>query len=232
MKPLVLLSGGLDSAVVATLAVAASSSEDVVALSFGYGQRHLRELEAAGKIAEHLRIEPIYQEIPISLFSGTLLTGTDKIPQKSYEDFTGLSPMYVPYRNGILLSMATAIALREGCDEVWFGAHKSDWDRWAYPDCHPNFIGAQKNAMYLGSDRKITLVTPHLNRDKVAIVRIASQINAPLQLTYSCYVGNKKQCGECPTCLERIRAFRMNGLRDPIAYEAKIDWKECRQWLR
>ena len=140
-------------------------------------------------------------------------------PSVAYEDLDeGVSPAYVPFRNGVFLSMATAIALEVDAGFVYFGAHAEDAQRWAYPDCTPEFIGSIASAMFVGSYMKVRLISPLQWSNKAEVIRMGTQLGAPYHLTMSCYNGAEPACGTCPTCRSRRDAFRANGLEDPIAY--------------
>jgi len=232
LKKVVLLSGGIDSTT--TLAIALQDSyddqlpnphSDVMAISFNYGQRHSKELQQAAAIAAHYEVPHFIIDVPKELFQGSRLTDGDAVPDGKYEDYEGLSPAYVPYRNGTLISMAGAFAQGREFQEVWFGAHASDWQTWAYPDCSPSFTGAQGTALYMGTNNTVQLKTPIIQLEKKGVVEIGHSLNIPEHLTWSCYKGGDKQCGTCPTCNERIDAFKANGLVDPVPYEVNINWQ-------
>jgi 7-cyano-7-deazaguanine synthase len=221
VKAVVLLSGGVDSTTCLALAVGQFEPHDVTALSASYGQKHLAEIDHAAKIAAAYSVDHRVMPIP-DLFAGsdsTLLVGGPDNPDVGYEDLDdGISPAYVPFRNGIFLSVATAHALRIGADFVYFGAHSEDAQRWAYPDCTPEFIGGMANAMFVGTYMKVRLVTPLQWANKAEVIRLGVSLGAPYHLTMSCYNGAEPACGRCPTCRSRLDAFRANGLDDPIPY--------------
>jgi 7-cyano-7-deazaguanine synthase len=239
IKAVVLLSGGLDSTVALAEAIALHHDgrhPHVMAVSFSYGQKHTRELEHADLIAAYYGIKHRIVDLP-QIFAGTdsvLVAENEKpMPEMSYaeiEDTFGVSPTYVPYRNGNLLSMATTIAMVEGgsfpgdTTELWAGMHAEDAHNWAYPDCTPEFLGAMANAIYVGTYFQVRLVTPHMWRTKAEVVQRGLDLIAPLDLTMSCYEGTVPACGTCPTCVGRINAFRAIGEIDPILYSISIDW--------
>ena len=234
-KAVVLLSGGMDSTTCAAMLVDQLGAENVVALSLGYGQKHLVELEQAKLIAQKLGIKHIIKELP-PLFAGagsTLIDTDCPNPETTYEELaksSGVSPTYVPFRNGNLLSAATALALVEGADTVCYGAHSEDAREWTYPDCSAEFIGAMANAIYVGTYHKVRLYTPLVNDTKHDVLIKAFEVAAPLELTHSCYNGARPACGVCPTCIGRIAAFKQGGIKDPIAYAVNIDWEDCVEW--
>jgi len=222
-EALVLLSGGLDSTVCATLAVQRFGRTNVRALSFTYGQKHAHwEWVAAGQVAANLKLVCLYDEAVGNLFpedASTLMKQGAPVPEVSYHDIEGVSPTYVPFRNGTLLSIATIKALSVGCDLIYFGAHAEDAAGWAYPDCTPEFIGAMAAAIYVGTYHKVRLVAPLADKTKADIIKLGIEINAPLHLTRSCYVDSPLSCGKCPTCRSRLEAFASLNMVDPIEYQ-------------
>ncbi len=221
MKALVLLSGGIDSST--CLAIAQAECEEVVGLNILYGQKHQnRESDASRYIAGFCGVQHILLPIP-HIFGGdsTLTTPGKSSPQMSYEELReskGPSPTYVPFRNGTLLSLACAVALRENCDYIYFGAHADDAHNWAYPDCTPEFIGAMSTAIYVGTYHKVRLRTPLMWMSKAQIILEAHSLQVPLHLTYSCYEGGEYHCGLCPTCVNRFQAFQDAGIEDPTKW--------------
>lgn len=151
MKAIVLLSGGIDSTICALMAGKEFGFENVAGVSFQYGQKHSKENEASKNIASHLGLggwEEI--NIPEKIFQGagsTLIDSDEEIPSGPYSDSIGPASTYVPFRNGTLISIATAYALKTGAENIYFGAHAEDAMNWAYPDCTPEFLGAMKNAV-------------------------------------------------------------------------------------
>jgi len=230
IKAIVLLSGGMDSATCASMAIKEHGAEHVMGLSLFYGQKHAAELNAAKAVAEHFGlVKYVVLNLPdIFTGAGSTLTDADKeTPSVSYEELQssyGVSPTYVPFRNGNLLSTAAALALREGAEYIYYGAHSEDAKNWAYPDCTPEFNGAMANAIYIGTYRQVRVVTPLQWLTKAEIAERAFALKTPLELTYSCYRGGDKACGTCPTCVGRIEAFKQIGAIDPIAYEIEIEW--------
>ena len=217
MKALILLSGGLDSTT--ALALAFKQGRECSAISILYGQRHDNELFSAERVARDYDIPWWQRKVDIPKGDSVLMHHTSEVPHKSYAEIEGVSPTYVPFRNGMLLSLATAFALDTGHDEVWFGAHADDADGWAYPDCTPEFIGAMQNAIFVGTYHKVRLVAPFTYATKEDIVALGLKLNAPYHFTTSCYEGASGwACGECPTCLSRLEAFAANGAVDPITY--------------
>lgn len=226
IKAVVLLSGGMDSTT--CMALANQMNRDIYPVSINYGQKHVRELQAANDVAEHFGVldKARHFRLEPSAFVGALhssLVAAENLqsPQKTYEELAesvGPSSTYVPFRNGNLLSLATAHALSIGAGEIWFGAHAEDAHNWAYPDCTPEFIGAMASAIYIGSYMRVRLVTPLEWDTKADVIEKAKDSNAPLRLTWSCYEGGELSCGTCPTCLGRLNAFAQTNWRDPLEY--------------
>jgi 7-cyano-7-deazaguanine synthase len=221
MKAVVLLSGGLDSTTCMALAVRDWGSHDTLAVSFRYGQKHSQELDHAHRVAAFYGAAHRIIDVP-PLFEGsgsTLIEGGPANPVVAYDDLDlGVSPAYVPFRNGVFLSMATAVAVSLNAEFVYFGAHSEDAARWAYPDCTPEFIGSIASAIFVGSYMKVRLIAPLQWMRKQDVVRVGTELAAPFELTMSCYNGVHPACGICPTCRSRREAFEAIGVADPIAY--------------
>lgn len=223
MRALVLFSGGIDSTTCLAMAVEKYGSENVTALSVFYGQKHKKEIESAGKIADYYNVELLTLDLGkiFSFSSCSLLEGSDEeIPLESYAEQlkkTGGEPVstYVPFRNGLFLSSAASIALSKDCSVIYYGAHSDDAAGNAYPDCSSEFNDAINRAIYLGSGNQLTVEAPFVNLTKADVVRKGIELKVPYELTWSCYVGNEKPCGKCGTCLDRQKAFEMNGISDP-----------------
>lgn len=236
MKVLTLMSGGLDSTTLA--ASLQHEGHKVAGLWAGYGAQHeAQEHKAAMQVSSRLKITLYTVDIPTIVFaeSGSALLGYSEIPDGEYEPLTeshGPSSTVVPFRNGILLALATAMANSRGFDAIALAVHINDHHNWAYPDCSPEFTGAMSAAIYVGTHHKVRLLTPFVWLSKAHIVTIAAQVHAPVEKTYSCYRGDAVPCGACPTCIERIRAFRKAGYIDPTDYKHpdKIFWDDCQPW--
>jgi 7-cyano-7-deazaguanine synthase len=227
MKALVLFSGGLDSTTSLALAIDKYGKDNVVALSISYGQKHIKEIEASNKIARYYDVEHIFLDLAkIFEYSNCSLLSQNSdiaIPEGEYakqlQEQNGALSTYVPFRNGLFLSSAASIALSKDCDIIYYGAHADDAAGEAYPDCSEEFTKAINEAIYLGSGKKVSVVGPFVNMHKADIVKLGLELNVPYELTWSCYEGHDKACGKCGTCLDRIKAFEANGVKDPIEYE-------------
>jgi len=222
-KVLVLLSGGLDSTTLATYCCKQYGAENVHGLFVSYGQMHCEREEGSSQlVADDLGLESWSRlVIPFDFLSleSSGLTGEAVIPDEDYSEIVGLSPSYVPFRNGTLISLAAARALQIGADIIALGVHADDAENWAYPDCTPEFVGAMSNAVYVGSYFKVRVIAPLVYMSKADIVRMASRLGAPLHLSWSCYHAGELQCGGCPTCRSRKDAFKIAEVVDPTVYE-------------
>ena len=231
MKALVLSSGGVDSTTCVALAVKEYGAENVITASLYYGQKHDKELECAKKIAEYYGVKHIEEDISnIMKYASnvcTLVKGGKEIQECSYEEQVkankdGRVDTYVPFRNGLLLSIATAYAdslFPNEEVEIYYGAHADDACGNAYADCSPEFAEAMNKAINLGTYGKIKVKRPLIHRNKAEVVKIGLGLKVPYELTWSCYEGKEKACGKCGTCIDRLNAFKENGVKDPIEYE-------------
>lgn len=223
MKALVLFSGGVDSTTCLGLAVKKYGKENVVALSISYGQKHSKEIEAAKAVAEYYGIEKIDLDLSLIFqFSdcSLLKNSSEEIPHESYSEQlkkTDGSPVstYVPFRNGLFLSSAASIALSKNCEVIYYGAHSDDAAGNAYPDCSAVFNDAMNTAIYEGSGRQIRIEAPFVGMTKAEVVKTGLELSVPYELTWSCYEGGDKPCGVCGTCIDRAKAFELNGVKDP-----------------
>ena len=227
MKALVLVSGGLDSTTCLALAVKEYGAENVVGLSIFYGQRHDKEIKAADAVCDYYKVEHITLDLSTMFqFSDCTLLSHSKedIPEGAYEEQlkeTGGKPVstYVPFRNGLFLSSAAAIALSKGCSKIYYGAHADDAAGNAYPDCSSDFNNAMNTAIYEGSGKQLSIEAPFISLNKAGVVKMGMELKVPYELTWSCYEGHEKACGKCGTCIDRIKAFELNGIKDPIQYD-------------
>ena len=236
MKALVLFSGGLDSSTCLGLAVREYGADEVLALSIVYGQKHKKELEASEAVAAHYGVQRLTLDLG-AIFAGSncsLLEGSeDAIPHEDYAQQlqkTGGAPVstYVPFRNGLFLSSAAAVALSHGCEVIYYGAHSDDAAGNAYPDTSEAFNAAIAEAIHIGSGNALKVVAPFIDKTKADVVAIGTKIGVPFELTWSCYEGHEKACGVCGTCRDRRKAFAENGLTDPIEYETIEGVTSCR----
>lgn len=231
-KALVLSSGGVDSTTCVGIAVDKYGKDNVVTASLYYGQRHSKELECAQKIAEYYGVRHIEEDISaVMKYAGDVCTlmksSKVAVPEQSYaeqieKNGEGRVSTYVPFRNGLLLSVATAYAdsIFPGEEvEIFYGAHHDDAAGNAYADCSEEFAFAMNKAINIGTYGKITVARPLIRMNKSEVVATGLKLNVPYEMTWSCYNGHEKACGKCGTCIDRLAAFEANGMKDPIEYE-------------
>jgi 7-cyano-7-deazaguanine synthase len=235
MKALVLSSGGNDSTSLLAKAVKDFGAKEVATVSIYYGQRHDKEIESARKIAAYYDLA--HYEFDLSKIyehsNSAMLKQGEALKETSYAEqlaeTEGKTPVntYVPFRNGLFLSIVTALAIEIEASEVWYGAHADDAAGNAYPDCSMDFVNHMAAAIYEGSGKAVELKAPAVALNKAGVVKMGLEAHAPLGMTWSCYKGNEKQCGVCGTCRDRIDAFKANYTIDPVPYEIDVDWTGC-----
>ena len=215
-KAVVLLSGGLDSAT--TAAIALAEGYEVMALSFRYGQRHEKELEAAQKIARMLGIKKHFiTDIALSQWGGSSLTDESMaIPQDGVQSDV-IPSTYVPGRNTVFIAIALSLAEAKQAQAIYLGINAVDYS--GYPDCRPEYLQAFQQLANLSSKAGVEgnapqLVAPLVKDTKVDIVRRAIELNVPIADTWSCYQGGDKPCGACDSCRIRDRALIEAGRAD------------------
>ncbi len=218
-KAICILSGGMDS----TLAsyIAKEDGYEIIAVHFNYGQRtEKRELEAFRNICSDLKIKEKY-EIDIPFFTqigaSALTDDSIDIPVDGVE--TGVPITYVPFRNGIFISITAAIAEKENASAMYIGVVQEDSS--GYPDCTDEFISDMKKAINQGTkeDTKIEIKTPLVHLSKAQIVTKALELNVPLEHTWSCYKEETEACGVCDSCRLRLNGFKIANVIDPIDYK-------------
>ena len=221
-RAVVLLSGGLDSAV--TLYFAKAKGFECSCLTFDYGQRHHREIEQALKVARaaHAGVKVIKISLPWK--GSSLLNKQLKVPE--FSGSRAIPSTYVPARNFIFLSFALSYAEAIGAKAIFIGAHAQDYS--GYPDCRPEFYRAFTLAAKRGTkagveNRAIKIETPLINKNKAGIIKLGLKFNVPFELTRSCYRETKAPCNKCDSCYFRSKGFREAGLIDPAQdiYESK-----------
>jgi 7-cyano-7-deazaguanine synthase len=204
------------------LAALHTSPLDMVAVSFFYGQKHSVELIHAEKIVNYYQIpDHLSYTIPPAIFQDSeseLVNPHLDINSQPYPK-VGPVPTYVPFRNGIFLSIAAAIAISKNCSVIHYGAHATDAADYAYPDCTIDFVSKMRDAVMAGTYNKVELVAPLNHLTKTQIVELGSNLKVPFELTRSCYKSDSISCGECSTCQERLKAFKNNHFEDPIKYK-------------
>jgi 7-cyano-7-deazaguanine synthase len=224
-KAVVLLSGGLDSST--ALAIAHQQGFELHALSFDYGQRHQREVDAAAAVARHYGVQ--YQKtitIDLRAFGGSALTADFDVPHsRSLEKMSQEIPItYVPARNTIFLSFALAYAEVTDADDIFLGINAIDYS--GYPDCRPEYLEAYERMANLATKattqdgRVFHIHAPLLRMNKAEIIHKGIELGVPYELTWSCYEGGELACGTCDSCLLRLNGFAEAGLQDPIGYQS------------
>ena len=217
MHALLICSGGFDSV---TLAYRLASEGALGALlTFDYGQRHLKEIDAARLCAEQLKVPHLVLDIGHigRQLSGSALTDDIAVPHGHYSE-DNMKLTVVPNRNAIMLTIAFGVAASRGLDAVALAVHGGD--HFIYPDCRPDFIRlfADMQAQALDGVADVALYAPYVHSDKVAIARDAARFKVPISETWSCYEGGEQHCGRCGTCVERIEAIALAGIMDPTPY--------------
>ena len=226
-RAVVLLSGGIDSTT--TLAIAIAEGYETYALSFDYGQRHQIETEAAQRVAKSLGAkQQRITKIDLRVFGGSALTDDIDVPkQRAEKEITdGIPVTYVPARNTIFLAYALAWAEVIPVNDIFIGVNAIDYS--GYPDCRPEFIEAFENLANVGTKagvegRRFKIRIPLIKLSKADIIRKAIELGVDLSLTHSCYDPTPEDlaCGECDSCLLRLKGFREAGIGDPIRYAKK-----------
>ncbi len=218
-KAVVLLSGGLDSAT--TAAIAISQGYDAIAISFRYGQRHHRELLAAKKIVAKLNItEHFIVDVNLSQWGGSSLTDTSMdIPQEGVQPDI-IPSTYVPGRNTVFIAIALSLAEAKNAEAIYLGINAVDYS--GYPDCRPEYLAAYQKLASLASKvgvegNTIQLVAPLVEDSKLDIVRRALSLGVPIEDTWSCYQGGEKPCGVCDSCRIRNKALIEAGRPDLVS---------------
>lgn len=214
-----LVSGGMDSCV--TAAIAETENDRLAFLHISYGQRtEERERRAFNQLADHFKAD---QRLSVSIEYLTTIGGSSltdlRIPVSTGKpDASGIPTSYVPFRNSHFLSIATSWAEVIGARRIYIGAVAEDSS--GYPDCRPEFYKAFQHVIGVGTkpETEIEIRTPVIAMRKAEIVARGAELGAPLHLTWSCYRESEQACGECDSCVLRIRAFLQAGISDPIPY--------------
>jgi len=217
-KVVCIISGGMDSALSAK--IAQNEGHEIVALHFNYGQRtEAKELECFRKISASVGTFKSY-EIDLPFFeqigASALTDKNIEIPTGGIEE--GVPVTYVPFRNGIFLSIAAAIAEKHGAEALYIGVVEEDSS--GYPDCRKSYIKQMQNAIDLGTkdETNLEIMMPLVALKKSQIVQKSLELNVPLEHTWSCYKEEEKACGVCDSCRLRLKGFEEAGVKDPIAY--------------
>lgn len=212
---IIVLSGGMDSVTM----LHEFASEIKVAVSFDYGSKHnAKEIPFAALHCQQLGVQHIV--IPLDFmtryFKSSLLMGGEDIPEGNYDD-ENMKSTVVPFRNGIMLSVAAGLAESHGLKRLFIANHFGDHA--IYPDCRAGFIKAMSEAVSEGTYEHIRIEAPYTGINKTDIAKRGAKLGINYAETWSCYKGGEKHCGKCGTCMERKEAFREAGLTDPTIYE-------------
>jgi 7-cyano-7-deazaguanine synthase len=219
-KAVCIISGGMDSALSA--AIAKAEGYEVIGVHFNYGQRtEKRELLCFRKLTEELGAVREY-EIDLDFFgqigASALTDRSIAVPTAGIEE--GVPVTYVPFRNGIFLSIAAAIAEKHQAEALYIGVVEEDSS--GYPDCRESYIRAMEKAIDLGTreETKLKIKMPLVALKKSQIVQKALKLSVPLEHTWSCYQSEEEACGVCDSCRLRLKGFRGAGVKDPILYRS------------
>ena len=217
-KAVCIISGGMDSALGAK--IAKEDGYELIALHFNYGQlTEKKELESFRNIAKKLNCIERY-EIDLDFFkqigASALTDSSLEVPTGGVE--SGVPITYVPFRNGIFISIATALAEKHGAEALFIGVVEEDSS--GYPDCRDSYIKSMEKSINLGTkdETKLEIKMPLVHMKKFEIVQKSIELNVPLEDTWSCYKNEDKACGVCDSCRLRLNGFEKAGVKDPIAY--------------
>ena len=205
---LLILSGGMDS----TTLLHEYKNSIALAVHFNYGaKQNMRESRCAEAQCRIAGVEYIELDLAFmgKYFSSSLFDGDDAVPEGSYEN-TNMASTVVPFRNGIMLSVAAGLAESRGLKKVMMANHGGDHA--VYPDCRPEFVEAMNSAIQTGTYARITLVAPYTGITKTEIAKRGKLLGVDYSLTYSCYKGGETHCGKCATCIERRQALDAAGI--------------------
>lgn len=218
-RAVVLVSGGMDSTTLLHYLSKREKVTEIHALSFLYGQKHSRELAMAGKQIRKAGVK-VHKVIDISVFK-QLTTGsalTD--PARAVPEFADVSavqrkqpPTYVPNRNMVFLSLAAAYAESVGIDRVYYGAQQQD--EYGYWDCSVDFLERINHLLRLNRGKAVKIIAPFVGLRKVDLLKLGMKLGIDYSETWTCYRGGRRPCGNCPSCVERKKAFAEIGVDDP-----------------
>lgn len=219
-KAVVVLSGGLDSST--CMGIAQAEGYDLFPITFSYGQRHSMEVESAKKVAKYYKVKE-HKVVDVQFLAqigGSALTDNNiSVRVNGLKD--DIPETYVPARNLIFISLATAYAEVLNANTIFVGVNALDYS--GYPDCRPEFIRSMQEVINLATkkgiyERNLAIKTPLMDLTKGQIIKWGSELGVPYHLTTSCYQGKEYACGVCDSCILRLKGFKENHLVDPIKY--------------
>jgi 7-cyano-7-deazaguanine synthase len=218
-KGIILLSGGLDSAV--TLYIAKDQGYETICLTFNYQQKHKREIDSSKKLADLTESKQYILDVALETSGSSLMDEKQGLPEREISSIktSEIPSTYVPARNIIFLSYALSYGEILDAESIFIGINQIDYS--GYPDCGVEFIESFKEVSHLGTKRgiegnPIKIKAPLINKRKSEIIKIGSKLRVPFEYTWSCYKGQDKPCRLCDSCKLREKAFREAGLKDPL----------------
>ncbi len=227
----IIFSGGLDSTTLLWYLAKVEGHRKIYALTFNYGQKHVKEIEHAKEIVKFARksldINLEHRIVDITsikeLISTGALMGEAEVPKTHYADESQRITI-VPNRNMILLSIAVGYAVKIGARAVYYSAHRGDYAN--YPDCRKEFVKAMDTAVYLANIfNPVEIKAPFIDMDKANILKLGLKLGVPYELTWTCYEGLDRPCLSCGACIERTEAFLLNDVKDPLLSDE--EWEKA-----
>lgn len=194
MKAVITLSGGIDSTTLLYDILYQGYKPE--AITFNYGQKHSKEVKYAENICKA-------NNIPHTI-----------VNMKTIENILETDSIVVPNRNMILLSLAIAYAIKNNIDKVFYGANADDYEQ--FPDCRPEFVEAMNDLAKYCDEKPVQIFAPYINLTKEDILRKGIELGIDYKQTWTCYKGEEKPCGECDSCIKRLKAFENIGMKDPL----------------
>jgi len=212
----VILSGGMDSTTL--LYDLKNRGLNLIAISFEYKQKHIKEIECAKMTCKKLNVEHKILNLDVlsDVAPSSLTRNEIDIPDGHYAE-DSMKQTVVPNRNMVMISLAASFAMSKKINKLYYGAHAGD--HIIYPDCRKEFIDKIKEILLISDWHKVEFEAPYFNINKADIVEIGKNLNVDYSLTWTCYNGRLKACGKCGSCNERLESFKIVGMVDPIEYE-------------
>ncbi|MEA3421822.1 MAG: 7-cyano-7-deazaguanine synthase QueC [Acidobacteriota bacterium] len=218
-RAVVCFSGGVDSTTV--LHLASNEAEVVHALSIDYGQRHKKELDKAKEITKMMKIPHTILHIPLNVFGGSPLTDKNMNVPKQADKNQGAT--IVPFRNMLFATLAAAYAKANDLNTIYMGTTYEDLAE--YPDCRPVFFDSLNETLMLGDKiHDLIISTPFMGATKDVVIKAGVHLGVDYSKTWTCYLGEDYPCLKCDACRERMLAFRLNNMKDPIVTDE--DWAD------